>query len=257
MSLSKIVKRLANKNGFVLFRRPSQIIPKDLPDASAYREPESVDFVRLYRPWSEPSFLGKIPREVFETTVLSPTKLYFLHELMSNCSALPGDFFEAGSGSGGSAFLMANFIRRASLKKLVWTLDTFEGYHGVNPERDSVQIQQSNRKFDQLDAVRKYLQPFEDEVRIVPGIIPASLAAVTTAAICFAHIDVNLYGPTYESTCFCLERMTNGGIILFDDYNWPATFGARKAIDDASAKFGCSVISIPESTQAFLIFRKR
>ncbi len=52
-----------------------------------------------------------------------------------------------------------------------------------------------------------------------------------------------------------LERMADGGVVLFDDYGWPATFGARAAIDEVCREFGQTIISIPESTQAFVLKR--
>jgi hypothetical protein len=54
------------------------------------------------------------------------------------------------------------------------------------------------------------------------------------------HIDVNLnlYEPTLAATEFCLERLVPGGVIVFDDYCWPLTYGARTAIDEACQSSG-------------------
>jgi hypothetical protein len=62
-----------------------------------------------------------------------------------------------------------------------------------------------------------------------------------------------LYEPTLTASDFVLQRLTNGGIILFDDYCWPATYGARRAIEELCAGNRQEVICVPESTQAFLI----
>ena len=43
--------------------------------------------------------------------------------------------------------------------------------------------------------------------------------------------------------------------MVFDDYNWPATVGARRAIDEVCGARGRTVVSVPESTQAFLLQR--
>lgn len=93
----------------------------------------------------------------------------------------------------------------------------------------------------------------EVNVQLIEGVIPETLARVSASTICFAHIDVNLYEPTRAATAFCLERMPRGGMMVFDDYNWPSTYGARRAIDEAVANFGQQVMALPESTQAILI----
>jgi len=90
-------------------------------------------------------------------------------------------------------------------------------------------------------------------VRFVEGAIPGTLTQVQTQELAFSHIDVNLYEPTLTATEFCLERTVPGGILVFDDYGWPATYGARMAIDEACRKFSQSVISVPETSQAFVI----
>jgi hypothetical protein len=41
-------------------------------------------------------------------------------------------------------------------------------------------------------------------------------------------------------------------MIVFDDYNWPACYAARQAIDVACREFKQELISLPESTQAVL-----
>jgi hypothetical protein len=91
------------------------------------------------------------------------------------------------------------------------------------------------------------------EVNLIAGLIPGTLEQVKADVLCFAHIDVNLYEPTLAATEFCLQRVGKGGVILFDDYGWPATYGARQAIDEVCARHHQQVICVPESTQAFLI----
>lgn len=44
----------------------------------------------------------------------------------------------------------------------------------------------------------------------------------------FVHVDVDLYQPTADSLEYFFPRLTEGGIVITDDYGWP---GAKKAID--------------------------
>ena len=65
----------------------------------------------------------------------------------------------------------------------------------------------------------------------------------------FVHLDVDLYQPTRDSFDYFYPRLIKGGIIVCDDYNWP---GARKAIEEACARFGATFAVTPY-LQAVLI----
>ncbi len=52
-----------------------------------------------------------------------------------------------------------------------------------------------------------------------------------------------------------MNQMENGGVIVFDDYCWPAKFGARQAIDEVCAGWNEEILSVPATMQAFLMKR--
>ena len=139
------------------------------------------------------------------------------------------------------------------MTKTLWLLDTFEGYQKIDQKKDGAHVQINQCRCNSYEEVERLLANNEVSVNLIKGLIPATLAKVSTNKICFAHIDVNLYEPTLAATEFCLDRLVPGGIMVFDDYCWPATYSARKAIDEACADLKQAVICVPESTQAFLI----
>jgi SAM-dependent methyltransferase len=228
-----------------------QIIPTNIPDPGLYTGPE--DFLRLYRPWLGEEFGRLLLPEITANTGLSRQKLYWLLNLCRQTMCLDGDIFEAGTGSGGFARLVLNCLPLHKSRKTLWLLDTFEGYQKIDLRKDGAHVQLNQCRGRSYDEVRDLLAGDAADVNLIKGLIPATLAEVKTNRICFAHIDVNLYEPTLAATEFCLRRLAPGGIMIFDDYCWPATYSARKAIDDACARTGHSVICVPESTQAFLI----
>ena len=248
------IQRLLGAAGLRLVRIPrGQTIPTDLPDPACYGRPQ--DHSRLYRPWDEPAFRAALHAEILGRTMLSPMKLYYLAALLRTALHAPGDVFEAGAGSGGSARLLLDVLRAhpARAGRRLWTLDTFAGYAGTDPARDGSHVRDGYMRLASSDEVRRLLDQPDVEVRVVPGRIPESLREVDAPRIAFAHIDVNLHEPTRAATEFCLARMPAGGVIVFDDYNWPATFGARRAIDEAARAHGQQVVALAESTQAFLV----
>jgi len=228
-----------------------QIIPEIVPDPDLYVGPE--DFSRLFRPWRGEEFSRILTPQITGNTMLSRQKLYLLLHLCRQTLNVEGDVFEAGVASGGSARLMLDCLIGHQVRKTAWLLDTFEGYQNVDKCRDGAHVRLNQCRGNSLDEVARLLANDSVPVKLIKGLIPATLAEVKTARISFAHIDVNLYEPTLAATEFCLQRLVPGGIMVFDDYCWPATYGARKAIDEACGAVGQTVICVPESTQAFLI----
>jgi SAM-dependent methyltransferase len=228
-----------------------QIIPEIIPDPELYAGPE--EFSRLFRPWLGEEFGRLLTLQITSNTGLSRQKLYLLFHLCSQTLDLDGDIFEAGVGSGGSARLVLDCLLNQKVRKTLWLLDTFEGYQKIDRQKDGAHVQINQCRGKSFEEVERLLANDTAAVKLIKGLIPGTLADVTTSKICFAHIDVNLFEPTLAATEFCLRRLVPGGIIVFDDYCWPATYSARKAIDEACGAVGQTVICVPESTQAFLI----
>ena len=230
-----------------------QVIPAQIADPETYQGPE--DYSRLHRPWLSAEYDRWITPEVSANTMLSRMKLYFLLNGMRHALRQEGDVLEAGVANGGTARLMLQILREMGQdQRTLWGLDTFRGYPRVDADRDGDHMKPEQCRCSDRETVDRLLAPMGKNYRLVEGIIPETLAAVTASRICFAHIDVNLHEPTLEATRFCLERMPPGGVIVFDDYNWPATYGARRAIDEAVKEYQQQIFSLPESTQA-LLFR--
>ncbi len=251
-TLAQFINVLLRPAGFELVRLPpSQVLPAELPDAALYTRPEN--YHRLFRPWLGGDFDRWFTPAVTDNTMLSRQKLYFLLRMVEQTLGVPGDLFEAGAGSGGSGRLMLDVLRAHGSKKALWLLDTFAGYQKIDPARDGTHMQVNDCKCRSFEDVGRLVQNDTNAVHLVQGLIPGTLAQVTTREISFAHIDVNLHEPTKAALEFVLERLSHGGVVVFDDYNWPATFGARQAIDEVCARHRLPVIGLPESTQAFVV----
>ncbi len=246
------IKEFIRRRGYVVLPlAQGQVFSELIPDHSLYRIPG--DMHRYYRPWDIPSFRQSLSPEALANTMLPTLKIYMLLSLLKQTRTLGGAVLEAGVWNGGSARLMADYLDSIGSDKQLWLLDTFEGYDAVDGQKDGVLPAKGQMQGRSIDDVKALFANTKSQVHFVKGTIPGTLGAIDTTEISFAHIDVNLYEPTRQATEFCLERMPRGGIVMFDDYNWPATYGAKQGIDDACVRFGQEVVSIPESTQAFLV----
>lgn len=159
-------------------------------------------------------------------SVLTPQAKYNLYSLaFAATRRCKGDFAECGVYKGGTARILAEIQPDRPLH----LFDTFEGMPETDPARDL------HKRGDFADtseiSVREYLSGFEN-VNVVPGLVPDSLAIVGGRRFSFVHIDLDIYSAIKSACGFFYPRMDPGGILLFDDYGFPSCPGARAAVDE-------------------------
>jgi hypothetical protein len=69
-------------------------------------------------------------------------------------------------------------------------------------------------------------------IQIMRGWIPSRFAEVAEKKFSFVHIDVDLEKPTRDSLEFFYPRLSDGGILLCDDYGFDTCPGVTAAIDE-------------------------
>ncbi|MHC4692689.1 MAG: TylF/MycF/NovP-related O-methyltransferase [Planctomycetota bacterium] len=158
---------------------------------------------------------------------------FTLYYLAKSIREVDGDTAECGvyRGSGSYLILKAN----EGTSKLHHAFDSFEGLS----EPDSMDKVKFERTFSWSkhdlsapeDVVTSNLKDF-DNLRFYKGWIPERFDEVKDTKFSFVHIDVDLYKPTLDSMEFFYDRMSQGGIIVCDDYGQETCPGARKALDD-------------------------
>jgi hypothetical protein len=65
------------------------------------------------------------------------------------------------------------------------------------------------------------------------GWIPERFPDVADERFSFVHVDVDLYEPHRDAIEFFWPRLTQGGVMVFDDYGSAYCPGARRAVDEA------------------------
>lgn len=161
------------------------------------------------------------------------------HVLNKNIS---GDFAECGCKHGHSTYLIADEMRKVDTSRDLWVFDSFEGGLSDKGDKDrttkladtnvrSTQIQKErfSSQYNHVQSVFKGM-PF---VHLVKGWIPDTFTDdLGDKNFAFVHLDVDLYEPTKSSLDFFYSRLSDGGVIVVDDYN-SATFpGARIAVQE-------------------------
>lgn len=175
-------------------------------------------------------------------TCLGADKVALLNRELDAALRVEGALIECGVFTGGSLFMIADRCQKEGLQRVIYALDSFEGF---DPEefqadktrgwaRDEMAVF-SNNSMVVVQAKARRLK-MDGLIRFVKGFFKNTLDDVLqrAPAISFAHIDCDLYEPVK----FCAERilpkMVPGGIMLFDDLT-TGYKGASSAFEEFTA----------------------
>jgi len=142
-----------------------------------------------------------------------------------NGMRLEGDFVECGAYTGAGIKTVMDYLGGPELPKVFWGYDLFEHdasmAHHAMPEHGP-----------QLEArVRQKFAAYP-QVRIVKGAIPGAFEGQSPAKIAYLHIDLNEAPAEVASLEALFDRVTPGGLVVLDDYEW-ASHRAQKLAEDA------------------------
>ncbi len=193
-----------------------------IPDAEFYRP--------LFSPWDGYGEFAEYWKLAKPNTQLSPDRLYVLYSLAGNAVQLGGDFWECGVYRGGTARMLAEFLRRNAPPEA--KLQLFDTFTGMPKTDDGVDIHKEGDFSDtSLAAVRRVVGN-EERAEFHPGWMPESFGETPDRPIALAHVDVDIYRSVWDCCEFIYPRLQVGGAMVFDDYGFPSCPGARKAVDE-------------------------
>ena len=189
------------------------------------------------------------------TSAHIPNYYWQLHTVcwaVKNCLRVPGDFVELGVYKGYTTAIVAEYIDFANIGRTWYLYDTFEGI----PE-DQLNKGWTNSPYedDEPDGVfaevTAQFEPYEN-IRVIRGRVPEVLDEAAPETIAFMHIDLN----SAKAECAALEvlydRLSTGGMIVFDDYGWSACIEQQVGIDEFMAARGVQVLEIPTGQGIFV-----
>jgi len=226
--LGGVLLKVSRKLGYGIYKTGYRIYKIRSPNAYTLYVP--YDYY-TYSPWFEEWF-QKIYSKAKPRTKVTEDRCYIIYRLCEHCLHFDGDFAECGVYKGGSAFLIADTLVSNSIQdKQVHLFDTFAGMPAIANE-DPSGVREGFFGDNSLESVKDYLQAFPF-VAFYPGIIPQTFDAVKDRRFAFVHIDVDLYQTTKDCCHFFYDRMSKGGIMIFDDYGfWPFSNSEKKAVDE-------------------------
>jgi len=152
-------------------------------------------------------------------------------------SNVQGDVAECGVWRGHSAHMIASRLSTQGQGKVLHLFDSFEGLSirtELDSARSSMNEEQKRKEREyfavDLEVVKRNLSKFSC-VRFHKGWIPERFIEVQGAKFCFVHLDVDLFQPMIDSLNFFAPKISDGGVIVVDDYGHADFTGAKEAVD--------------------------
>lgn len=144
-------------------------------------------------------------------------------------SRVEGDLVEFGIYRGGWINIFCEHVEQVgSAKRHVWGFDSFEGLPEVDDARDDQYWKKGMYAAD-YDVVANYLKAEERSyLHLVKGWFSDSLStpdATAISKIAYARIDGDLYQSCVDCLAFLDGRLTDGAILVFDDWLFDNTKG--------------------------------
>jgi hypothetical protein len=141
-------------------------------------------------------------------------------------SEKPGAFAEFGVMCGGSLDLLS----RLHPERLIYGIDSFTGF----PESGAMDIHKKGEFALSEEELLNIYECFKDrKVEVLQGFSPVVFDLIPSGQqYAFIHIDVDLYQSVRDALDYFYPRLIHGGIMIFDDYGFPSTPGAKMAIDE-------------------------
>lgn len=183
-----------------------------------------------------------------------PARIYKLlahYELYQKILDVPGDILELGVYKGASLIRLATFrqtLENASTRRIVG-FDAFGSF-----PRDNISLPSDNQFIEDFERTAGFGLKVEEireifkhkgfqNIHLVPGNIfhtlDEYLQQFPATRIAFLHLDMDVKEPTQYALEKLFERVTAGGLVVFDDYGMVA--GATEVVDAFAKKHGLPI----------------
>jgi len=188
-----------------------------------------------YTPWRADAGFIELNRAVADHTLLDPSRLYELHDLVGQLGHIKGDILEVGVWRGGSGCLMAARAAATDPDCTVILADTFTGVVKAG-ERDP-NYDGGEHADTSVDIVRGLADQMGlTNVDLAVGIFPDDTDGRYDArTFKLVHVDVDVYSSAADVTEWAWPRLAVGGVLVYDDYGTPTTSGVREFVDEFAA----------------------
>lgn len=166
---------------------------------------------------------------------------------------VPGDLVELGVFRGHTTLFCAEYLEFKTWPKTWWLYDTFEGIpeDQVDEGWEETNRLAYNAETFTYEEVRDRFAPFPN-IKVIKGRVPEVLNAGSPDQIAFLHVDMNNAAAEIAALDQLYERVSPGGVILFDDYAWETSRAQYDAERAWFAARGEAVLPLPTGQGLFV-----
>lgn len=173
-------------------------------------------------------------------------RTYVVCALAEMVKHLQGDFVECGVNTGAYSRALIDYIDFNATNKTFYLFDT---YQGLVPE----QVTEEEKIAGVASYFGKYKNVYEQvkqtfaafRAKIIQGVVPKTLSEFTGDKVCYLSIDMNVAEPEIAAVNFFWHKLSSGGVIILDDYGFPAHIVQKKAMDNFAKQKGVPILYIP------------
>lgn len=203
-----------------------------------------AEFARLYEQMAADWFRDEV--------VDARWRMWLLTRWARYARGVPGSYAEFGTYRGGCAWMILSTADLAPDRRF-FLFDTYAGIPDSRLTAAEREARFAGRLADtSAGYVRDLLAPWDPIPQIVAGDVFETMPATDTGPIAFAHIDLNAAAPTEHVLAHVYERLSPGGVVVFDDYGWAGYEDQRARIDAFVAGRPEELVALPTG-QAVLL----
>jgi hypothetical protein len=204
-----------------------------------------------YDEWSQQVFNSRLPSTIWDTklhasyptdsvwfsksynALLSVEKEYAEHLLADiRQENTRGEVVEFGIYQGDWINYLFDVTDRLGLPREIWGFDSFQGLSHPNPNYDSNFWKEGMYSASLVDVRERVNAQKRPRIKLVEGFFSESLKSAQAeklGEVCFARIDCDLYQPACECLKFLTHRLSDGSVLVFDDWTHDNRMGEGRA----------------------------
>jgi O-methyltransferase len=188
--------------------------------------------ISSYAPWQADEDFQRIYRAVRKNTLVDVWRCYELWTMVGELREVPGAIVEVGVWRGGSGAIMATRAKALEIPDPVYLCDTWEGV--VKTGELDTYYRDGKHDDTSREIVEALVQQLGlDNVELLQGVFPEETGdRIADRNLRLCHVDVDVYQSAKDVFDWAWERLSPGGLAVFDDYGFPACPGVTKFVDE-------------------------
>jgi O-methyltransferase len=188
--------------------------------------------IATYAPWRSDAEFQQVYRAIRRNTFVDVWRCYELWSLLGELREVPGSILEVGVWRGGTGALMAARAAGLGLDGTVYLCDTWTGV----AKTGEVDIYYRDGKHDDAspEIVEQLIAKLGlDNVELLQGVFPEDTGErIPARTFRLCHCDVDVYASAKGVLDWVWPKLATGGVVVFDDYGFPACPGVTKLVDE-------------------------